>query len=120
MSNPFAASEFQPSTMTRTTVRLKRVGVMSAGIFMGTASALLGLLMGGFIFLLSLVGIGAGGPGGPANPAAALIGLGFAAVIALPVFYGIAGFIGGAFYAFVYNIISGMTGGLEMEIGSDR
>jgi hypothetical protein len=33
--------------------------------------------------------------------------------------YGIVGFIAGAFYAFIYNLIAGMTGGLEMEFGRD-
>ena len=41
--------------------------------------------------------------------------LGFLAVIILPVVYGILGFVMGAITAFVYNLISGWVGGVEME-----
>jgi hypothetical protein len=33
--------------------------------------------------------------------------------------YGIGGFIGGVIYAFIYNILAGMTGGLQMEFSRD-
>lgn len=113
MSNPFAMPESSlQSTPLRGTVRLKRVGVLSSGIFMGAAGAVLGLIAGGLAFLFSL-GV-ASQFGSPQNA----LGAGML-VILLPLGYGIGGFIAGVIYALIYNIIAGMTGGLEMEFGQD-
>lgn len=118
MSNPFAMPEFQSETApARTTMRLKRVGVFSSGLFMGAGGACVGLIAGGVLFLVSLAGVGAA-PGN-ANQAGTMIGMGVGMIFLAPIFYGIGGFIAGVFYAFIYNLIAGMTGGLEMEFGRD-
>ena len=39
-------------------------------------------------------------------------------MIGLPIVYGVMGFIMGAIMALVYNIFSGMVGGIEMEVES--
>jgi len=120
MSNPFAMPEFQPDTTpVRTTMRLKRVGIFSSGLFMGAGGACMGLIFGGIVVLMTLAGAGAAqnGPGG--NEVGMAIGMGVAAIFIAPLLYGIGGFIAGVFYAFVYNLIAGMTGGLEMEFGRD-
>ena len=117
MSNPFAMPEIESNaTFARTTMKLKRVGVFSSGLFMGAGGAAMGGLGGILLFLASLVGIGAGGQN--INPGQAAMGAGLM-VLLVPVIYGIVGFIAGAFYAFIYNLIAGMTGGLEMEFGRD-
>jgi len=36
-------------------------------------------------------------------------------VIALPLMYGIAGFIGGAIHALIYNAAAGVIGGIRIE-----
>ena len=100
----------------RTTMKLKRVGVFSSGLFMGAGGAAMGGLGGVLLFLASLAGIGAGAQN--VNAGQAAIGAGVM-VLLLPIIYGIFGFIAGAFYAFIYNLIAGMTGGLEMEFGRD-
>lgn len=41
---------------------------------------------------------------------------GVGAIIALPVFYGIMGFIGGIIMALLYNFTTGVIGGLEVEV----
>jgi hypothetical protein len=49
---------------------------------------------------------------GAANPTVALF-----AVIATPVFYAVAGFVGGAIMAFLYNLVAGWVGGIELDLG---
>lgn len=117
MSNPFAMPEVQSDAVaSRTAMKLKRVGVFSSGVFMGAGGAALGGLAGIFVFLASLAGIGAAAQNINAGEAALGAGL---MLLLMPVLYGLFGFIAGAFYAFVYNLIAGMTGGLEMEFGRD-
>ena len=61
------------------------------------------------MFLMTLVGAGSGG-------GAEVLFMGGGAVIFLPIFYGIAGFIGGILSALVYNAVSGMAGGIQMKL----
>jgi hypothetical protein len=39
-------------------------------------------------------------------------------MIAIPIIYGIIGFIGGAIGALLYNLFAGMVGGVEIEVES--
>lgn len=55
MSNPFASPEFsQPAAAMSGQMRLKRIGVLSVGVFAGAAGALMGLFAGGLVFLFPL------------------------------------------------------------------
>lgn len=38
------------------------------------------------------------------------------AAFALPLLYGAAGFVGGALYAWLYNVVSGWVGGIEVNL----
>lgn len=94
-----------------------RMGVFSAAKILGVLYALLGLIVGLFFTCFSLFGALAatsafGDSGGGAL--GALFGVG--AIIILPIFYGVIGFIGGALMAFLYNIVSGWVGGIEIDI----
>jgi hypothetical protein len=120
MSNPFASPEFsQPAAAMSGQMRLKRIGVLSVGVFAGAAGALMGLFAGGLVFLVSLAGNAAAiGNQGPAPN----LGFGLGGVVFLffaPVFYGVMGFIGGMLNAVIYNVIAGMTGGIEMQFSKD-
>jgi hypothetical protein len=42
--------------------------------------------------------------------------VGLVMMIAIPVFYGVIGFIGGLIGALVYNVAAGVVGGLELEL----
>jgi hypothetical protein len=94
---------------------LKSVGVLSVGKVLGCLYALMGLIFGGFVSLLALGGAAAGGR--LEGPSAMLFGAG--AVVLLPIFYGLGGFIGGIISAFLYNIVASMIGGIEMELSHD-
>lgn len=118
MSNPFAMpdSNSLPAMETRSIVRLKRVGVLSAGMVLGALGAIGGLLGGGFIFLFSLLAVGLDSGN---NDTVSTLGGGALILVFTPLIYGIGGFIGGVIYAFIYNILAGMTGGLQMEFSRD-
>ena len=47
-----------------------------------------------------------------------MAGMGIAAVIVMPIIYGVLGFIGGIISAAMYNLIAGFVGGIEMEFDS--
>ena len=42
-------------------------------------------------------------------------GLGLLTIVIMPIIYAIMGFIGGAIGAFLYNIVAGWVGGIEIE-----
>jgi len=44
--------------------------------------------------------------------------IGLLVMFGLPIFYAVMGFVGGAIGALVYNIFSGMVGGIEIEVES--
>jgi len=116
MSNPFEVTSYSEGAAGAQTLRLRRVGVLSVGMFGGAAGVIMGLVVGAFFLLLTMVGIGAGGG---QNVGAPLAG-GVFMVVLLPVFYGIGGFIGGVINAIVYNIVAGMSGGIEMAFSQDN
>ena len=46
------------------------------------------------------------------------IGFGAAAIVVLPIFYGVIGAIGGLVTAFLYNLVAGVVGGIEIDVES--
>lgn len=92
---------------------VKKVGVVSVAKIYGAISAAMGLIFGIFFALASVVGAGLAdtGQGAFLGP---LLGVG--AVVALPIFYGCAGFVGGAVGAALYNVFAGMVGGVRLEM----
>jgi hypothetical protein len=88
--------------------QLTHVSPLRAGIVLGILYGILGLIVVPFFFLAAVVGAKSGG-----SPAA-LGSLIFA--ILLPVFYAVAGFIGGIIGAAIYNLVAKWTGGLEFEV----
>ena len=45
-----------------------------------------------------------------------ILGMGFGLIVIGPIFYGVMGFIVGVIGAFVYNIVAGWVGGIEVEV----
>ena len=95
------------------TMRLKRVDPVSVAKVLGVLYAILGLIGGAIMALMSLVGatIGGGRQGG-------LMGLvfGVGGIVFVPIFYGIIGFIGGLISALIYNLVANVVGGIEMVV----
>jgi len=97
---------------------LKNIGVLSCGKVLGILYALLGLLIGLSIALVSLIGAVAS-TGSPQSGSDGLIFgtlFGVGTVIFLPISYGIIGFVGGLISALLYNLIARLVGGIELEI----
>lgn len=93
---------------------LRSVGVLSVGKVMGTLYALVGLIMGAILALMAM----AGGAIQAENGAEAMVPgatLGIAAIIVMPILYGIGGFIGGIVTGALYNLVAGLVGGVEMN-----
>ena len=88
---------------------LKRIGTMSLAKVFGVLYAAIGLLAGVFMALISLAGAGS-------SQAGFGMGMGIAAVIVLPVLYGVLGFIGGLLTAWLFNLAAGWVGGVELDL----
>lgn len=93
--------------------KLKRVGVFSLGKVMGMAGLLIGLLAAVFYGGLLLLGSSLG----PPKNQSALLGLGSLFVVLLPLIYAAMSFVGGVIHAIVINVVLGLSGGLEVELG---
>lgn len=95
-------------------MRLRRIGVLSLGMILASIYAILGLIIGGFISLFSLLGAaGAAANGLNTEAFGALFGVG--AIVLIPLFYAIIGFVGGVIIGLIYNLVASVTGGLEMH-----
>jgi hypothetical protein len=92
------------------TYTIRQFGVVSVGKFFAVFCLVWGFFAG-LVFALGLGGAGAmmGGP------ALGLAG-GFVVLIFTMVFMGALGFIAGAIVAFIYNIVLGVAGGIEMDL----
>jgi hypothetical protein len=97
---------------------ITKIGALSLGKVMGVTYALLGLLIGGCFALISLAGAGIASAAEEGHGAPAFIGamFGVGAVIFLPIFYGVMGFLSGLIGAVIYNAVAGMIGGVELDI----
>jgi len=97
--------------------KIKKIDPMSAAKIEGVMGVVFGLIAG-----LCMVILGAGvrgmmgGYGYGYGYGSMMSGLGFAAIIIMPIMYGILGFIAGGIVAWVYNLISGWIGGIEIEL----
>jgi hypothetical protein len=100
-------------------MRLKRVGLMNLALTLGVMYAVFGFIFGLFFALFAMVGAGfaqlAGEESGVGGPIFGLL-FGVGAVIFLPVFYGVLGFLGGLLMGGLYNVVSKLTGGIELTL----
>jgi hypothetical protein len=92
---------------------IRRIGPMSIARLSGMLYAVMGLIFGGIISLMALAGgFGSGSEG--ATQFGGLIGA--AAVLVLPICYGLLGFVGTLIAAWLYNVAAGVVGGIEVDI----
>jgi hypothetical protein len=94
---------------------IKQVGALSCARIAGTLYAILGLFIGAIISLLGIAGaFGAQNIEGGAGLAGAFMGIG--AVIMAPIIYGCFGFVSALIGAWLYNLLAGIVGGIEIEV----
>lgn len=89
--------------------KIKKLGVLSVAKLQAVIMAVVGLFIGVIYALLSPImrTVGAGGVGADLGPIA---------IIILPIFYGILGFVFGALGAWLYNLFAKWLGGIEVEL----
>jgi hypothetical protein len=90
---------------------VRRLGPLSFAKVSGVLYALMGLIVGAFISLISM----AGGAFMPKGAGSAGMLFGAAAIIALPIFYGVLGFVMSLIGAALYNLVAGWVGGVEID-----
>ena len=93
---------------------VKRVAPMSFAKISGVLYALMGLCFGAFFSLIGLAGAAVA----PARNAGGLLPIvfGVGAIVVLPIFYGVIGFVFSLVGAALYNLVAGWVGGIEMEV----
>ncbi len=90
--------------------KLKKLGVLSVAKLQAVIMAVFGLVIG--IFYATLGPLMRAVTGSPAMSSQ----LGVLAIIILPIFYGILGFVFGAIGALLYNLFAKWLGGIEVEL----
>lgn len=89
---------------------IRSLGVLSVGKVMGILYASIGLIVGGFISLVSI-----GGASIPGGPGIGSIVFGAGAVVTFPILYGALGCIGGILLALLFNLASAVAGGIQVD-----
>lgn len=100
---------------------IRRFGVLSVAKIYGLLTFVIGLIIGviyGLFLILFGAAMSAIAPSGDSALAGGVstVVLGVAMMIGFPIMYGIMGFVGGAISAVIYNIASGVIGGIKFEL----
>ena len=89
---------------------INRIGVLKLGVFQGAMGVFIGLLVGLIVMLFgSMIGQATG------NSSMGMLG-GAAALIIMPIGYGVTMFIAGIIAAAVYNLVAKLVGGVEIDV----
>jgi hypothetical protein len=100
-------------------VQIKRVGVFSCAKIYAITLAAFGIIIGviyGLLFMIVGGAMMAGGGRDSGAAGASSLVIGLIMMVAIPVLYGLIGFIAGIIGGVVYNVASGVVGGLELEL----
>lgn len=99
---------------------IRRFSVFSVAKIQGLLAFVIGLLIGviyGLFFMVFGAAMSSLAPrDSQVMGGAGAIVIGLVIMIAVPVFYGILGFVGGAIGALVYNLAAGVVGGVRFEL----
>src|SRR5215212_868889 len=102
-----------------TKVQIRRMGVFSCAKIYSITLAAMGLIVGviyGLIFMVVGGAMMAGGGRDSGTAGASSLVIGLIMMVAIPIFYGVIGFIAGALGGVIYNVASGVVGGIEFEL----
>jgi hypothetical protein len=93
---------------------VRRVGALSLAKLMGALYVFVGLFFGAIVSLISVLG----GAFVPSDEASGMTGalFGAAAIIVLPICYGLLGFLTSLIGAALYNAVASVVGGVEIEM----
>ena len=92
---------------------IKRIGPLSCAKIIATLYAIMGLIIGCIFSAIALAG-GFGSDTSGAGAFGAMLGAG--AVVILPILYGGLGFLATLIGAWIYNVLAGLVGGIELEV----
>jgi hypothetical protein len=92
---------------------IKRVGPLSCARLSGALYAFIGLIIGGIFSMIAMAGGFASDTSGMPGVAAVV---GVAAIIVFPILYGLMGFVATLVAAWLYNVVAGIVGGVELDI----
>ena len=90
-----------------------RIGPVSCAKITGTLYGIIGVVVGAFVSLIAMAG-GFGANSESAAGIGAIMGVG--AIVVFPIFYGALGFIGTLVIVWLYNVLAGMVGGIEIDL----
>lgn len=88
--------------------RLRRISVLQTSKVAAVLYGILGLCIVPFLLLLNAFAPGETGMFG--------MGAGLLGALIVPVLYAVMGFIGTALVCALYNVLAGLTGGIEFEV----
>lgn len=91
---------------------IKKIDPMSLAKIYAITTAISGFIVG--LIVAASSGMAGMVPG--MENVGLMAGLGLISIVALPVLYGIMGFIVGLIGAFIYNIVAGYVGGVKIEL----
>jgi hypothetical protein len=100
-------------------VQIKRVGVFSCAKMYAITLAAVGLIFGiiyGLIFMVLGGAMMAGGGRDASTAGASSLVIGLIMMVAIPIFYGVLGFIAGLVGGAIYNVAARTVGGIELEL----
>ena len=92
---------------------INRIGPLSCAKMVGTLYVFVGLVIGG-VFSLFAVGGGFASHASEAPFIGAFVGVG--SIIFFPVLYGCMGFVSALVGAWLYNLLAGFVGGVQLEV----
>jgi hypothetical protein len=92
---------------------IKRVGPLSFARLSGALYAFIGLIIGGIFSMIAMAGGFASDTSGMPGVAAVV---GVAAIVVFPILYGLMGFVATLIGAWLYNIVAGIVGGIELDV----
>ena len=92
---------------------IKRIGPVSCARIAGVLYAIIGLLAGS-IFSLAAVAGGSAFRDTPGGGIAAILGVG--TIVLFPILYGALGFVSTLLVAWLYNVLAGFVGGIQIDI----
>ena len=95
-------------------MRITHIGPISVAKVAFVLYGVIGLIFGAVVAVISLLGAGLGvAAGEESSLLGAMFGVG--AVILLPLFYGGLGALMALFTAWLYNVVAGLVGGVEVR-----